>query len=118
MNDLALAVDERRQSNPVARVNYGEALALARRRQAGVDPATSPADSPRSIVFLDTLAQDIGQALALIQHAALLPRKQTGWYFRLGDVREALTLIEQAGLLPRTKPDWYLRLQEFARQIP
>jgi len=41
----------------------------------------------RQIVYLDTLARDIGEAMAL---------------------------IDEAGLVPAAHPDWYLRLQEFA----
>jgi hypothetical protein len=32
----------------------------------------------------------------------------------LNDVGEVLALIDQAGLLPRTKPAWYLRLKDFS----
>ena len=73
----------------------------------------SPARS-RQIVYLDTLARDIGEAMALIRRAGHLPPQQAGSYFRLADVGEALALIDEAGLVPAAHPDWYLRLQEFA----
>jgi len=116
MQDFALTVDAAQQKQAVVATKTRDLLAAVRFPKAGANQVvfSKNLNQPRQIVYLDTLAQDVGEALALIRRAGHLPQKEAGSYFRLADVGEALDLIDQAGLLPRTKPDWYLRLQEFA----
>ena len=87
MLNLAIAVDVNRQKESIVETNSGEVLVAPRWPQDCEAQVVSYRRGNRTcrIVYLGTLAQDIG---------------------------EALTLIDQAGLLQRSKPDWYLRLRD------
>jgi len=113
-SDRLLGVAECRRSKTVAVAHYGDVPDHARRWQLRAGPGTSSGGGSPQIVFLDTLAQDVRKALALLEQALPWTQRRPGWYFRLNDVGEVLALIDQAGLLPRTKPAWYLRLKDFS----
>ena len=120
MQNIAQFVDVCRQQKKSFLVTpTDEAVVTAGGLPVGAGPAAYSRGGGRTnkIVFLDTLAKDVGEATALLRQAGLLAPKQPGEYIRLGDVGEALAMIEQAGLLPRSEPDWYLRLQEFTQPI-
>jgi hypothetical protein len=120
MQKIAQFVDvyrQQKQSPLVAQSD--EAVVAGGALPVGAGPTAHSRGGGRTnkIVFLDTLAQDVGEAMALLRQAGLLAPKQPGEYVRLADVGEALAMVEQAGLVPRSEPDWYLRLQEFTQPI-
>jgi hypothetical protein len=119
MQNIAQFVDVYRQQKMSPLVTPSDEAVVAGGLPVGAGPTACSRGGGRTnkIVFLDTLAQDVGEAMALLRQAGVLAPKQPGEYVRLADVGEALALVEQAGLVPRSEPDWYLRLQEFTKPI-
>jgi hypothetical protein len=119
MQNMALSVDVCRQQKKLFVMNSSDEALVAGGLPAGAGPgaAGQHGGRTRQIVFLDTLAQDVGEALALLRQGGLLAPKPQGGYVRLADIGEILEMIEHSRLLPLSEPDWYLRLLEFTKPI-
>lgn len=89
MLNLAIAVDIDRDNNSIIETNSGDTLVAPKWPQDCESQVVSYQNGSRTcnIVNLETLADDINQALAL---------------------------IERANFIGGNKPDWFVRLQELA----
>ena len=118
MQNMALAMElYRQQKQTVERPRFDGPTVTAEDppTEAGPGGFSRGEGRRRQIVYLDTLAADVAEALELLRGAGWLPPRPAGGYVRLGDIGETLAMIDRSGLLPLAEPDWYLRLQAFAR---
>lgn len=89
MLNLAIAVDVDRDNNSIIETNSGDTLVAPDWPQDCESQVVSYRKGSRTcrVVHLESMAEDVGQAL---------------------------TLIERSGLFSGKKPDWFVRLHELA----
>jgi hypothetical protein len=85
MLNLAIAVDIDRNNNSVVETNSGDLFVAPDWPQDCESQVVSYRKKGRTcrVVRLETLAQDIGQALTLIEKAGLVAGKKPDWFLRL-----------------------------------
>jgi hypothetical protein len=88
MLNLAIAVDINRDNNSIIETNSGDTLVAPDWPQDCESQVVSYQKGSRTcrVVRLETLSQDIGQALALIERAGWVAGKKTDWFVRLQEL--------------------------------
>lgn len=85
MLNLAIAVDVDRDGNSVVETNAGDILIAPRWPQDSEFQIVSYSKRSRTacVVRHDTLSEDIGRALDLIERGGLLGHRKPDWFVRL-----------------------------------
>jgi hypothetical protein len=88
MLNLAIAVDVDRNDNSVIETNSGDTLVAANWPQDCESQVVSYRKGSRTcrIVHLETLSDDIGQALKLIERSGFVGGKKPNWFVRLHEL--------------------------------
>ena len=88
MLNLAIAVDVDRNNNSVIETNSGDTFVAPNWPQDCESQVVSYRKGNRTchVVSLETLSDDIGQALTLIQRSGLLAGRKPDWFVRLKEL--------------------------------
>jgi hypothetical protein len=88
MINLAIAIDVDRSDDSIIVTNSGDTLVAPNWPQDCESQVVSYRKGSRTcrIVHLETLSNDIGQALMLIERAGLVAGKKSDWFVRLQEL--------------------------------